>query len=73
MPPVDVINIQSDTHTLVFPINLSEDHWCVAKATCHEGERLLTVYNSLPGLDADGDLVGTWLPAVLDASLTPIP
>lgn len=64
VPPVDVIETQPDTHTLVFPFNLTEDHWCVAKATCHEGKRLLTVYNSMPGHGAD--LIETWLPAVLD-------
>lgn len=64
VPPVDVIETQPDTHTLVFPFNLTEDHWCVAKATCHKGERLLTIYNSMPGHGAD--LIETWLPAVLD-------
>ena len=64
VPPVDVIETQPDTHTLVFPFNLTENHWCVAKATCHKGKRLLTVYNSMPGHGAD--LIETWLLAVLD-------
>ena len=64
VPSRDVINIWPDTHTLVFPFNLSGDHWCVAKASCHKGRRLLTVYNFLSGLGAD--LIETWLPTVLD-------
>ena len=32
----NVINIWPNTHTLVFSFNFSGDHWCVAKASCHE-------------------------------------
>ena len=64
VPPVDVIETQPDTHMLVFPFNLTEDHRYVAKATCHKSKRLLTVYNSMPKHGAD--LIETWLPAVLD-------
>ena len=64
VPLNNIINIQPNTHTLVFPFNLLRDHWCVAKASCHKGQCLLMVYNSLSSLDVD--LIKTWLPIVLD-------
>lgn len=64
VPWCDTMQLHSDTSTLVFPFNLSNEHWCVAKATYHDGERFLTVYNSKPGQDAN--MIETWLPAVLD-------
>lgn len=62
-----VIRLCPDTSTLVFPFNFSDLHWCVAKATCHEGKRFLTVFNSIPGQDAE--LIEACLPAVLDCFL----
>lgn len=64
VPLIDVIETQPDTHTLVFPFNLTENYWCIANATCHKDKRLLTVYNSMPGHEAN--LIETWLPAMLD-------
>ena len=63
---VDVIDIQPGTHTLGFPFNLLSNHWCVAKATCHKKKRLLTVYNSLTGLDDSLDELD---PSGMDAEL----
>ena len=40
---VDVIDIRPNTHTLVFPFNLSSNYWRVAKATCHKKKRLINV------------------------------
>lgn len=48
-----IIGLRSDTHPIVFYFDLSEDNWFVAKPTCHEAQRLRTVYNSLLGLGAD--------------------
>lgn len=67
----EVIDIGPDIHTSVFPFNLSRNHWCVAKATCHNKERLLAVYISLARLDkkragVDEELIKPWLPVVLD-------
>lgn len=64
MPSWDIIRLYHDTSTLVIPSNFSDQHWCVAKATYHDGELFLTVYNSILGQDVD--LTDTWLPVVLD-------
>lgn len=62
--PSDVIHLHANTHTLVFPFNLGNHHWCVAKATFHKEKRLLTVYNSIHNYGTK--LINFWLPAVLD-------
>ena len=73
----DVIQLHPNTHTLIFPFNLSESHWVVAKATFgtatrHEDGCLLTVYNSAP--EVDTRLIKTELPkimkCILDANST---
>ncbi|MCJ1425342.1 hypothetical protein MMC29_003230 [Sticta canariensis] len=63
----DIIRLHPDTHTLIFPFNLSESHWAVAKAACHEDGCFLTVYNSDPNTDAR--LIRTELPAVMNCIL----
>ena len=67
VPSCDVIRLYPDTFTVVFPFNFSDLHWCVAKATCLEGKRFLTVFNSILGQDAE--LIEACLPAVLDCIL----
>lgn len=61
----DVIHLRPDTHTLIFPFNLSNNHWCVAKAAFRRDRKRIKVYNSSPGLETS--LAQTWLPKVLDS------
>ncbi|MCJ1463754.1 hypothetical protein MMC07_002363 [Pseudocyphellaria aurata] len=60
----NAINLQPETHTLIFPFWVLGNHWCVASATCHHGERQLTVYNSSPGHGTA--MIEILLPEVLD-------
>lgn len=40
------------TERIVIPLNVRNSHWCVAMAECVNQCRIVTVYNSLPSIDA---------------------
>ena len=44
----DIPILQPNTDTIVCPLNLTGDHWFVIVATCLDGKRFLTLYDSLP-------------------------
>lgn len=44
----DTISLQPDIHTLIFPFNLSTNHWCVGKATFYNGAGLHRQYQPSP-------------------------
>ena len=60
----DVLQLNPFVDTIVFPVNLSGRHWCVAQAQCRENRRMIVVYNSLPRCDEV--ILKEQLPLLLD-------
>lgn len=66
MDLLNCLELNSSTDTNIFPIHVDHDHWLVERATCFDGQLLITTYKLLKRYRRKSPVI-CGLSAILDA------